>query len=115
MNTVFGIKACDTMKKAFTWLDGQGIAYDFHDFKKLGVTREALEKWCDACGWERVINRAGTSFRKLSDADKAELDRDKAITLMIANPSLVKRPVLEHAGGIEIGFKPDRYSQLFSG
>jgi len=115
MTTVFGIKACDTMKKAFTWLEGQGIAYHFHDFKKLGVSRDALEKWCDACGWEKVINRAGTSFRKLPDVAKQDLDREKAITLMIANPSLVKRPVLEHAGGIEIGFKPERYSQLFAG
>ncbi|OJX67243.1 arsenate reductase [Magnetospirillum sp. 64-120] len=113
MTTVFGIKACDTMKKAFTWLDGHGVAYDFHDFKKLGVTRESLEKWCDACGWEKVINRAGTSFRKLSDADKQDLDREKAITLMMATPSLVKRPVLEHDGGVEIGFKPERYGQLF--
>ncbi|MGE4279522.1 MAG: arsenate reductase [Magnetospirillum sp.] len=115
MTTVFGIKACDTMKKAFTWLNDHAVAYEFHDFKKQGVSRDVLEKWCDACGWEKVINRAGTSFRKLSDADKADLDRDKAITLMMANPSLVKRPVLEHAAGIEIGFKPERYSQLFSG
>lgn len=115
MTTVFGIKACDTMKKAFTWLDGHGVAYDFHDFKKLGVTREALEKWCDSCGWEKVINRAGTSFRKLSDADKQNLDRNKAIDLMMVNPSLVKRPVLEHGGGVEIGFKPERYGQLFAG
>ncbi|MBI2239522.1 MAG: arsenate reductase [Magnetospirillum gryphiswaldense] len=113
MTTVFGIKACDTMKKAFTWLDGHGVAYDFHDFKKQGVARQSLEKWCDACGWEKVINRAGTSFRKLSDADKLDLDREKAITLMMATPSLVKRPVLEHDGGIEIGFKPERYGQLF--
>jgi Spx/MgsR family transcriptional regulator len=114
MPTIHGIKACDTMKKAFTWLDNHGVAYDFHDFKKVGVSREALERWCDAAGWEKVINRAGTTFRKLPDAAKLDLDRDKAIALMLEQPSMIKRPVLEYAAGIEIGFKPERYAALFT-
>lgn len=113
MTTIHGIKACDTMKKAFTWLDNHGIAYDFHDFKKVGVSREALERWCDAAGWEKVINRAGTTFRKLPDAAKLDLNRDKVIALMLEQPSMIKRPVLEYAGGIEIGFKPERYQAIF--
>lgn len=113
MTTIYGIKACDTMKKAFSWLQDQGIAHDFHDFKKVGVTRAALERWCDAAGWEKVINRAGTIFRKLPDAARDGLDRDKAIALMLEQPSMIKRPVLEHPGGIEIGFKPERYQALF--
>lgn len=113
MTTVYGIKACDTMKKAMTWLNDHAIAYDFHDYKKVGIDREALERWCDAAGWDKVLNRAGTTFRKLPDVAKDGLDRDKAITLMLAQPSMIKRPVLEHDGGIEIGFKPERYGLLF--
>ncbi|CDL00077.1 conserved hypothetical protein [Magnetospirillum gryphiswaldense MSR-1 v2] len=115
MVTIHGIKACDTMKKAFVWLDGHGIAHDFHDFKKVGVTRAMLERWCDAAGWEKVINRAGTTFRKLPDEARADLDRDKAIALMLAQPSMIKRPVLEKSDIVEIGFKPDRYQTLFPG
>lgn len=115
MVTIHGIKACDTMKKAFVWLDGQGIAYDFHDFKKVGVSRTMLERWCDAAGWEKVINRAGTTFRKLPDEARADLDRDKAIALMLAQPSMIKRPVLESGDIVEIGFKPERYQALFPG
>lgn len=111
---IHGIKNCDTMKKAFAWLDGQGVAYEFHDYKKSGVTPEALADWCDAEGWEKVLNRAGTTFRKLPDADKAGLDRDRAIALMVEQPSMIKRPVLQTADGrIEVGFKPDRYAEIF--
>ncbi|MBR9971855.1 arsenate reductase [Magnetospirillum sulfuroxidans] len=113
MTTLYGIKACDTMKKAFVWLDSHGIAHDFHDFKKAGIERAALERWCDAAGWEKVINRAGTTFRKLPDEAKQNLDRDKAIALMREQPSMIKRPVLEYAEGIEIGFKPERYAAIF--
>lgn len=110
---VYGIKACDTMKKAFTWLDAHQLAYEFHDFKKLGISQDALERWCAACGWEKVLNRAGTTFRKLPEEARQDLDQSKAIALMLAQPSMIKRPVLEHATGIEIGFKPERYSALF--
>jgi arsenate reductase len=109
---IHGIKNCDTMKKAFAWLDAHGVAYDFHDYKKAGVTHAQLTRWSDAAGWETVLNRAGTTFRKLPDADQQDLTRDKAIALMIANPSMIKRPVLEVGDTIEIGFKPERYAVL---
>ncbi len=113
--TIYGIKACDTMQKAFKWLDARGVAYDFHDYKKSGVTAAELVRWCDAAGWQAVLTRAGTTFRKLADADKRDLTQDKAIALMAGQPSMIKRPVLDADGKLEIGFKPDRYAALFSG
>jgi Spx/MgsR family transcriptional regulator len=110
---IHGIKNCDTMKKAFAWLDAHGIAYDFHDYKKAGVTDAQLSRWTDAAGWEKVLNRAGTTFRKLPDADQQNLTPGKAIALMIASPSMIKRPILEVGDTIEIGFKPERYAVLF--
>lgn len=110
---VHGIKACDTMKKAFTWLDSHGIAYAFHDYKKDGADRADLERWCTALGWDKVLNRAGTTFRKLPEEARTDLDQDKAIALMLAQPSMIKRPVLEGPGVLELGFKPDRYAALF--
>ncbi|HWB48474.1 MAG TPA: ArsC family reductase [Stellaceae bacterium] len=113
--TIYGIKNCDTMKKAFTWLGAHGVAYDFHDYKQAGVTAAQLARWCDAAGWEAVLNRAGTTFRKLPDADKQALTQDKAIALMGAQPAMIKRPILEADGKLEIGFKPERYAALFGG
>ena len=113
--TIYGIKNCDTMQKAFKWLDAHGVAYDFHDYKKVGVTAAELARWCRAAGWQTVLNRAGTTFRKLPDADKQALNDDKAIALMTAQPSMIKRPVLEGDGKLEIGFKPERYAALFGG
>lgn len=110
---IHGIKNCDTMKKAFAWLDAHGIAYDFHDYKKLGVTEADLARWSDEAGWEKVLNRSGTTFRKLPDADQQGLTRDKAIALMSANPSMIKRPLLEMGESLEIGFRPERYAALF--
>jgi len=110
---IHGIKNCDTMKKAFAWLDAHGIAYDFHDYKKLGASEADVARWSDAAGWEKLLNRAGTTFRKLPEADQQDLTRDKAIALMVANPSTIKRPVLETGSTIEIGFKPERYAALF--
>lgn len=110
---LYGIRNCDTMKKAWTWLDDHGVAYDFHDYKKEGVTREKLEAWVAAVGWETVLNRAGTTFRKLPEADRADLDAQKAIALMLAQPSMIKRPVLETGAQIQVGFKPDAYAALF--
>ncbi len=107
---VHGIANCDTMKKARTWLEGQGIAHDFHDYKKIGISAEKLEAWADAVGWEVLLNKAGTTFRKLPDSDKAGIDRAKAIALMVEQPSLIKRPVLEHSGVVLVGFKPDVYA-----
>jgi arsenate reductase (glutaredoxin) len=111
--TIYGIKNCSTMKKAFDWLGANGVAYDFHDYKKAGVTTAELARWCGAAGWQTVLNRAGTTFKKLADADKEGLTQDKAIALMVAQPSMIKRPVLEADGKLEIGFKPERYAALF--
>jgi Spx/MgsR family transcriptional regulator len=101
------------MKKAFTWLTAHGVDYDFHDYKTADVTKTELARWCDAAGWQTVLNRAGTTFRELADADKQDLTQDKAIALMTAQPSMIKRPVLEANGKLEIGFRPERYAALF--
>jgi arsenate reductase (glutaredoxin) len=112
--TIYGIKACDTMKKARAWLEDHGIAHEFHDYKTAGIDQAALEAWCDALGWEAVLNRAGTTFRKLPEADKRDLDRAKAIALMRAQPSMIKRPVLDIDGRFLAGFKPDVYAATFN-
>ena len=114
MITIYGIKNCDTMKKARNWLDSHGIGYRFHDYKAEGIDKAHLSKWLEAKGLDVVLNRAGTTFRKLSDADKADLDEGKAMALMVAQPSLIKRPVLEANGAITVGFKPELYEALFS-
>ncbi len=108
--TLYGIKACDTMKKARSWLEEQAIDYDFHDYKTQGIDRDSLERWCDEHGWSVVLNRAGTTFRKLDDARKADLDQAKAVDLMLAQPSMIKRPVLDLGGKTLVGFKPDLYA-----
>lgn len=107
MIALFGIPNCDTVKKARTWLDANGIAYSFHDYKKEGADPARLAKWADAVGWEPLLNRAGTTFRKLPEADKGDIDAAKALALMAAQPSLIKRPVVEYRGGLLVGFKPD--------
>ncbi|SHL04305.1 ArsC family reductase [Phytopseudomonas punonensis] len=107
---LYGIKSCDTMKKARTWLDEHGIAYQFHDYKTAGIDRGNLQKWCDEHGWETILNRAGTTFRKLEDAQKSDLDQAKAIELMLAQPSMIKRPVLDLGSRTLVGFKPERYA-----
>jgi arsenate reductase (glutaredoxin) len=107
--TFYGIPNCDTVKKARVWLEGRGIAYSFHDYKKQGTDAAKIARWVEQAGWERVLNRAGTTFKKLPDADKADIDAAKAVALMAANPSCIKRPVLEHAGGLLVGFKPDEW------
>ena len=107
--TIYGIKNCDTMKKARSWLDAKGIAYAFHDYKASGIDRAHLERWVETAGWEVVLNRAGTTFRKLDEADRTDLDAEKAICLMLAQPSMIKRPVLEADGKILVGFKPEIY------
>ena len=114
MTTLYGIKNCDTMKKAWTWLDTNKVAYSFHDYKKLGIDKPVLEGWIEKVGWEALLNRAGTTFRKLPDADKDGITGKKALALMLAQPSMIKRPVLEAKGRITVGFKPDEYSKLFS-
>jgi arsenate reductase len=108
--TVFGIPNCDTVKRARAWLDAHSVEYAFHNYKKDGVARDRLTGWVDRLGWEALVNRAGTTFRKLPDADKAGIDRDRAIALMLANPSMIKRPVLEHGDVLLVGFDADRYA-----
>lgn len=106
---LYGIKACDTMKKARTWLDEHQVDYAFHDYKSVGIDRANLEKWCNEHGWQTILNRAGTTFRKLEDAQKADLDQAKAIELMLAQPSMIKRPILDLGDKTLVGFKPDNY------
>lgn len=107
---LYGIRNCDTMKKARSWLDAHRVDYGFHDYKTAGIDREHLQRWCDELGWETLLNRAGTTFRKLPDADKQELDVRKAIKLMLAHPSLIKRPVLDLGRQLLVGFKPETYA-----
>ena len=111
--TIYGIKNCDTMKKARAWLDKRGVDYVFHDYKTAGVERAQLEEWAKKVGWETLLNRAGTTFRKLPDADKADLTEKKAIALMLASPSMIKRPVLEKGGKLMVGFEPNLYANAF--
>ena len=108
--TIYGIKNCDTMKKARAWLDKAKVDYAFHDYKSAGIEKEKLEKWAKKAGWETIINRAGLTFKKLPDKDKEGLTEAKAIKLMLAQPSMIKRPVLELPGGkLLVGFKPEQY------
>jgi len=111
--TIYGIKACDTMKKARAWLDSHGLAYTFHDYKVQGIDRAALQAWVNGLGWEVLLNRAGTTFRKLPDSSKADLDSEKAVGLMLAQPSMIKRPVLQAAGVLIVGFTPQKYAAMF--
>jgi arsenate reductase (glutaredoxin) len=104
---LYGIPNCDTVKKARNWLEASGIAYDFHDYKKAGIDEARLKAWAGLIGWEKLLNRSGTTFKALPDAAKQELDEAKAIALMIAQPSMIKRPVFEAKGRIVAGFKPD--------
>ena len=113
---IYGIKNCDTMKKARAWLDKAGIDYSFHDYKTAGIERERLERWAKKVGWEVLLNRAGTTFKKLPEADKDGITEKKAIALMLKQPSMIKRPVLELGGGkFLVGFAPDRYAKALGG
>jgi arsenate reductase len=109
--TIYGIKNCDTMKRARAWLDGHKVTYSFHDYKSEGIDRGRLVKWAKEVGWETLLNRAGTTFRKLDDADKEKLTEAKAIALMLAQPSMIKRPVLDLGGKLLVGFKPEIYAK----
>jgi arsenate reductase len=107
--TLYGIKSCDTMKKARLWLDTHGVKYEFHDYKTAGIERERLEHWCEALGWETVLNRAGTTFRNLPEAGKTDLNTRKAVALMLSQTSMIKRPILDLGGRLLAGFKPEAY------
>jgi arsenate reductase len=114
MTTLYGIKNCDTMKKARVWLDARKVAYAFHDYKADGIDKATLESWARKVGWESLLNRAGTTFRKLPDGDKNGLTERKAVALMLAQPSMIKRPVLDSGGKLTVGFKPDVYERVFA-
>ena len=109
--TLYGIKNCDTMKKARTWLDDQGVQYEFHDYKSAGIDPATLARWCAQVGWEVLLNRNGTTFRKLPQPQKAALDERRAIALMQAQPSMIKRPVLQYGKRLLVGFQPAEYAQ----
>jgi arsenate reductase len=111
---MYGIKNCDTIKKARTWLETQGVAYDFHDYKASGADAGKLREWVAEHGWETILNRSGTTFRALPEADKQGLDADKAVALMLANPSMIKRPVLDLGDRRIVGFKPEVYIEAFA-
>ena len=114
--TIYGIKNCDTMKKARAWLDERGIDYDFHDYKTAGIDRERLERWSKKVGWELLLNRSGLTFKKLPEKDKQGLTEKKAIALMLEKPSMIKRPVLDLGGGkLLVGFKPESYAAQIKG
>ena len=111
--TIHGIKACDTMKKARDWLAANGVTHTFHDYKQVGIDRATLRRWVDQVGWDILLNRSGTTFRKLPDADREDLTSEKAVALMLAQPSMIKRPILDVDGRLTVGFKPDIYVGLF--
>jgi arsenate reductase (glutaredoxin) len=111
--SIYGIKNCDTMKKARAWLEDRGVAYVFHDYKTEGIDKGALERWAGQVGWETLLNRAGTTFRALPEQDRANVTEEKAIALMLSQPSMIKRPVLDIAGKLIVGFKPETYAQTF--
>ncbi|HKX21937.1 MAG TPA: ArsC family reductase [Rhizorhapis sp.] len=112
--TMYGIKNCDTIKKARAWLEGMGVPYVFHDYKAVGVDAATLDGWIGQVGWEPLLNKAGTTFKKLPDADKTDIDAAKAKALMIAQPSMIKRPVLDVDGKLLVGFKADQYEQALA-
>lgn len=113
MTTIYGIKNCDTMKKAMQWLDEHGVDYQFHDFKKSGLDEKLLKSWIKQTGWQTLVNQRGTTWRKLSETDRADLDEPKAIKLMLANNSLIKRPVLEWNDKMHVGYNEADYQRLF--
>ncbi|MFT8565165.1 ArsC family reductase [Acetobacter orientalis] len=112
-NTLYGIKSCDTMRKARAWLEAHDIAYSFHDYKTQGLDAARLQAWVAQVGWEKLLNKAGTTFKKLPEAEKVNLTQERACALMLAHPSMVKRPVLETPNGLEVGFKPELYAAFF--
>lgn len=111
--TLYGIANCDTVKKARAWLEARGVAYAFHDYKKLGADPARIGRWVEAAGWERVLNRAGTTFRKLPEGERVGLDAARAVALMAAYPSCIRRPIVEHAGGLLVGFRPEEWAAIF--
>jgi Spx/MgsR family transcriptional regulator len=113
MVTIYGLKTCDTTRAARKWLDAAGVAYTFHDVREDGLTNALVERWVKQLGWEKVLNKSSTTWRELPEAEKAGVDAKKAVTLLLAHPTLVKRPVLDRDGGLMLGFRPAAYGELF--
>ena len=113
--TIYGIPNCDTMKKARAWLEGHGVAYAFHDYRASGLEPETLDKWVERLGWEVLLNKASTSFRALPEKDRQGIDAARAKALMLANPTMIKRPILDFDGRLLVGFKPEIYAGAFPG
>jgi arsenate reductase (glutaredoxin) len=113
--TLYGIANCTTMRKARTWLDAQGIAHAFHDCGKAGAPLPLLESWAERLGWEKLLNRSGLTWRRLPDEEKADLDGPRALALMQAKPTLIRRPVLDHDGALLVGYRPDDYATALAG
>jgi arsenate reductase len=111
--TIYGIKNCDTMKKARAWLDRRGVDYAFHDYKTAGIDRARLDAWAKRVGWETLLNRAGTTFKKLPESERENVTEQKALALMEAQPSMIKRPVLDAGGTLLVGFRPETYEKTF--
>jgi arsenate reductase len=111
--TLYGLRTCDTVRRARAWLEAAGLAHGFHDHRAAGIDAARLEAWCDEFGWEAVLNRAGTTFRKLPEAARAALDRPRAVALMLEQPAMIKRPMLEAGGRRLLGFSPERYAGFF--
>lgn len=114
MTTLYGIRNCDTVKKARAWLEARDISYAFHDYKSAGVEEARLRGWVARLGWERLLNRSGTTFRKLPEAEREGLDEERAVALMLAQPSMIRRPVVEAGAELIVGFKPDEWAGIFA-
>ncbi|MFT4079222.1 ArsC family reductase [Rhodomicrobium sp.] len=112
--TVYGIKNCSTVKKARGWLEERGVAHAFHDYKTAGADEALVRRFVKEHGWETLLNRAGTTFRKLPESEKENIDEEKAVALMLANPSIIKRPVLDLGDRTLVGFKPEVYDAAFA-
>lgn len=114
MTTLYGIKNCDTMKKAMRWLNDRGIDYQFHDYRKDGLSKQQLQIWAKQLGWENLLNRRGTTWRKLSEETRETINKTSAIDLMLENPAMIKRPLLDTGKQLTLGFDPDTYQSLFN-
>lgn len=113
MTTIYGIKNCDTMKKALRWLDEHQVSYQFHDYRKDGLAKEQLEAWIEQLGWEALVNKRGTTWRKLDADTQQAMNNELAVDVLLEQPAMIKRPLLEHNGAITLGFKADQYAALF--
>lgn len=113
MTTVYGISNCDTVRKTRKWLDANGIEFSFHDFRKDGLDAASVDRWCDALGLDAVLNKRGTTWRQLPEAQRDSLDEAGLRALLVEHPTLIKRPVLEHNDSVRVGFKAEDYAELF--